>query len=110
MALQSKLFRDDERLHACLVNNAAHVQRGASGDHVAKMQQALRILMEDDGIDIDDDELKSKENFSTIRRGIDESFPKQFWPPGTFKGSSIGFFAAFVDAWNPGDKTVRCGT
>jgi len=269
MALQSKLFRDDDRLQACLVNNAAHVQRGASGDHVARIQQALRILMEDDGIDIDDDELKSKqygqsttdavqkfkddreiintsyqksadnivgkmtiarldkdignnekanapefidltkaqmdlikgdlvrsrvmldivlrrlriiahiapsggllvtprnlamydtklrifdvfrintfeaddfpvppdilatlrtrfrgvnlpgpgdpltdglqfgrllENFSTIRRGIDESFPKQFWPPGTFKGSSIGFFAAFVDASNPGDKTVR---
>jgi hypothetical protein len=51
MALQSKLFRDDERLQACLVNNAAHVQRGASGDHVARIQQALRILMEDDGID-----------------------------------------------------------
>jgi hypothetical protein len=269
MVLQSKLFKDDKRLQACLVSDPAHVQRDERGDHVARIQQALRILMEDDGIDIDDDELKSKhwgqsttdavqkfkddrkiinfsyqksadkivgkmtiarlekdildnekanspefidltkaqlnlikadvvrsrqmldivlrrlrtiahltpsggllvtprnlamydtkariltvfrintfeaddfpvppdilttlrsrfrglnlpvpgdplvdglqfarllENFSKIRRGIDESFPKQFWPPGTFKGSSIGFFAAFVDASNPSDTTVR---
>ena len=269
MALQSKLFKDDERLQACLVSDPAHVQRGQKGDHVARIQQALRILMEDDGIDIDDGELKSKqygqsttdavqkfkddrkiinfsyqksadnivgkmtisrlekdildnekanapefidmtkaqinlikadvvrsrqmldivlrrlrtiahltpsggllvtprnlamydtkvrilnvfrintfeaddfpvppnilttlrtrfrglnlpgpgdplvdglqfatllENFSKIRRGLEESFPKQFWAPGTFKGSSIGFFSAFVDASNPSDTTVR---
>jgi hypothetical protein len=269
MALQSKLFKDDARLQACLVSDPAHVQKGASGDHVARIQQALRILMEVDGIDVDDGELKSKQylqstvdavqkfkddrqiintsyqqsadnivgkmtisrldkdmldnekanapefidltkaqiylikaalvrsrlmlevvlrrlrtvahltpnggllvtprnlamydtkvrilnvfrintfeaddfpvppdilttlrarfrglnlpgpgdplidglqfasllmNFSMIRRGIDENFPKQFWPPGTFKGSPIGFFAAFVDASNPSDTTVR---
>jgi hypothetical protein len=47
------------------------------------------------------------ENFLKIRRGMDESFPKQFWPPGFFKRSPIGFFAAFVDATNPSDETVR---
>lgn len=269
VALQSKLFRDDGKLQACLVSDPAHVQKGAKGDHVARIQQALQILLEDNGIDIDVEELKSKEygrsttdavqkfkddrkiinfsyqksadnivgkmtiarldkeilekekadapefidltktqinlikadavrcrqmldivlrrlrtvahitssggllvtprdltmydtrvrilnvfrintfeaddfpvppdiltilrarfrglnlpgagnplvdglqfvtlleNFSRIRHGIDESFPKQFWPPGTFKGSSIGFFAAFVDASNFSDKTVR---
>jgi len=269
MVLQSKLFKEDARLQQCLVSDPAHVQRNDKGDHVARIQQALRILMEDDGIDIDSDELKSKEylqstvdavqkfkddrtiinrsyqtsadnivgkmtiarldkeilaiekssapefidltkaqtdvikadvvrsrtmldvvirrlrtiahlapsggllvtphnlamydtkvrilnvfrintfeaedfpvppdilnilrtrfrglnlpsagnplsdglafamlleNFLKIRRGMDESFPKQFWPPGFFKRSPIGFFAAFVDATNPSDETVR---
>jgi hypothetical protein len=61
MPLQSKLFKDDERLQACLVSDPAHVKKGDKGDHVARIQQALRILMEDDGIDIDDAELKSKQ-------------------------------------------------
>jgi hypothetical protein len=269
MVLQSKLFKEDVRLQQCLFSDPAHVQRNDKGDHVARIQQALRILMEDDGIDIDDDELKSKEylqstvdavqkfkddrtiinqryqtsadnivgkmtiarldkdilavekanapefidfteaqtdlikadvvrsrmmldvaigrlrtiahlgpsggllvtprnlamydtkvrilnvfrintfeaedfpvppdilntlrtrfrglnlpgagnpfadglafgilleNFFKIRRGMDENFPKQFWPPGFFKRSPIGFFAAFVDATNPSDGTVR---
>jgi hypothetical protein len=269
VTLKSRLFKDDQRLQSCLVSDPAHVQKGDSGDYVARIQQALQILMEDDGIDIDDGELKSKqygqsttdavqqfkddreiinisyqksadnivgkmtiarlekeilerekadapefidltktqinvikadlvrsrqmvdivlrrlrsiahitpsggllvtprnlamydtkvrilnvfrintfeaddfpvpadilatlrsrfrglnlpgpgnplvdglqfasllENFSKIRRGLDENFPKQFWPAGTFKGSSIGFFAAFVDASDPTDPTVR---
>src|ERR1700693_3864152 len=61
MVLQSKLFKEDVRLQQCLVSDPSHVQRNDKGDHVARIQQALRILMEDDGIDIDDDELKSKE-------------------------------------------------
>ena len=40
MALQSKLFRGDPKLEACLVNDKAHVLQGARGEHVSKLQQA----------------------------------------------------------------------
>jgi hypothetical protein len=66
MVLQSKLFKEDVRLQQCLLSDPAHVQRNDKGDHVARIQQALRILMEDDGIDIDSDELKSKELSSRL--------------------------------------------
>ena len=41
MALQSKLFRGDQALEAAAVSDPAHVTQGASGPHVAKIQQAL---------------------------------------------------------------------
>lgn len=44
MALQSRLFRGDERLEACLLHDASHVTLGAVGDHVAKIQAALFLL------------------------------------------------------------------
>lgn len=44
MALQSRLFRSDPKLEACLVNDAAHVTQGARGDHVGKVQKALDAL------------------------------------------------------------------
>ena len=44
MPLQSKLFKDDQKLQACLVNDAAHVTPGAKGDHVSKIQKAIDAL------------------------------------------------------------------
>lgn len=44
MSLQSKLFRGDPRLEACLVKDAAHVTPGTVGDHVSKIQTALTVL------------------------------------------------------------------
>jgi peptidoglycan hydrolase-like protein with peptidoglycan-binding domain len=40
------LYKGDPRLEACLVQDSAHVQSGASGDHVFKIQTAL-ILLDD---------------------------------------------------------------
>ncbi|MBV8967659.1 MAG: hypothetical protein JO331_01175 [Verrucomicrobia bacterium] len=44
--LRSKLFRGDQRLEACLVDNASHITPGAVGDHVTKIQTALTLLGE----------------------------------------------------------------
>src|ERR1700760_2710691 len=44
MALQSKLFKGDPKLEACMVNDKAHVLQGARGQHVSKLQQALDAL------------------------------------------------------------------
>jgi len=57
MSLQSRLFRGDLHLEAVAVSNPAHIFSGASGDHVAKIQQALAQL---DGAVIDSAELTSK--------------------------------------------------
>jgi len=48
MGLQSKLFKGDSQLEACLLKDAAHVTPGAVGKHVAKIQTALAAL--DDAI------------------------------------------------------------
>lgn len=57
MALQSRLFRGDERLEACLTHDASHVVPGAEGQHVAKIQAALFML---DGRGIAYAELEAK--------------------------------------------------
>jgi hypothetical protein len=44
MALQSQLLRGDQELEAAAVSDPAHVIQGASGPHVAKIQQALLQL------------------------------------------------------------------
>lgn len=41
MALRSKLFQGDSKLEAAEVSDAAHITPGATGPHVAKIQQAL---------------------------------------------------------------------
>jgi peptidoglycan hydrolase-like protein with peptidoglycan-binding domain len=55
--LQSPLFKGDPKLEACLVHDSAHVTQGAVGDHVAKIQTALKIL---DDLNIDPAELSAK--------------------------------------------------
>jgi hypothetical protein len=57
MPLFSQFFRGDRKLEACLVNDAAHVTQGATGEHVAKIQSALFVL---DGSKIDKGELAAK--------------------------------------------------
>ncbi|WID98422.1 hypothetical protein QO058_09375 [Bosea vestrisii] len=44
MALESELFKNDRKLEAAAVSDHSHVLKGASGDHVAKIQQALQLL------------------------------------------------------------------
>lgn len=57
MVLSSKLFSGNRALEACAVHDAAHVTRGATGDHVARIQLALLTL---DGLPIDRTELVSQ--------------------------------------------------
>ena len=57
MPLESHLFRGDRLLEACLVNDAAHVTPGTSGEHVAKIQAAVMDL---DGTSIDSVERTAK--------------------------------------------------
>ena len=42
--LASDLFRDDPKLQKCLVDDAAHVKKGAQGNHVRRIQYAIMIL------------------------------------------------------------------
>ena len=56
MILTSKLFRDNAALESCARNHAAHITRGATGDHVAKIQYAISAL---DGLRIDRTELEN---------------------------------------------------
>lgn len=54
MGLASRLFKGNQKLESCLVDNAAHVTLGARGEHVAKIQYALFAL---DSLIIDRQEL-----------------------------------------------------
>ena len=54
MSLQSQLFKGDKALEACAVQDSAHIQLGAVGQHVGKIQTALSVL---DRLDIDAGEL-----------------------------------------------------
>jgi hypothetical protein len=56
MGLSSTLFKDDKRLNACQVDDAAHLTLGTKGDYVAKVQLALYAL---DWLAIDRGELLS---------------------------------------------------
>lgn len=67
MALQSKLFANDTKLSACSQNNSAHVMQGASGEHVAKLQTALRIL---DDAAIDDAEVATKKFGASTAKAV----------------------------------------
>ncbi|MBC7841129.1 MAG: hypothetical protein H7099_02395 [Gemmatimonadaceae bacterium] len=54
MPLASSLFRNNDKLQACAVQNSAHVVVGAVGEHVAKIQFALFAI---DRLNIDRSEL-----------------------------------------------------
>jgi peptidoglycan hydrolase-like protein with peptidoglycan-binding domain len=54
MPLQSRLFRHDHKLQACLVDDRAHITQEAAGPHVKKIQMALISL---DGSQIDHAEI-----------------------------------------------------
>jgi hypothetical protein len=56
MALESKLFKRDAKLQARLTNDTAHIARGAVGDHVRKIQTALKQI---DNVSISPAELLS---------------------------------------------------
>ncbi len=52
MALNSRLFRGDPLLEAALESDPSHILRGATGQHVRKIQEAL-ILLDDAGSEPD---------------------------------------------------------
>jgi peptidoglycan hydrolase-like protein with peptidoglycan-binding domain len=52
MALKSRLFAGEPKLEAAAVSDPAHIKKGAIGDHVRRIQVALRSL---DGATIDAD-------------------------------------------------------
>ncbi|MBR0696694.1 hypothetical protein [Bradyrhizobium lablabi] len=54
MALQSELFKGNQRLERCLTQDSAHVTPNDSGEHVGRIQVALRLL---DGASIEPVEL-----------------------------------------------------
>jgi hypothetical protein len=84
MALESELFRDDQRLQACAVDNAAHLTPGAVGPPVAKVQIALALV---DEAEIDAGELAATRygpstaaavlDFKTARSIINFSYQTQ---------------------------------
>jgi hypothetical protein len=42
--LRSQAFAGDPKLEACAVSDSAHITRGQKGEHVSKIQTALRLL------------------------------------------------------------------
>ena len=56
MALRSRLFSGDPKLEAAATSNPAHIQPGAFGEHVSRIQRALGTL---DGASIDGGELEA---------------------------------------------------
>jgi hypothetical protein len=56
MALKSNLFAGDMKLEAAATSHPAHIMRGATGPHVAKIQAALFVL---DGVEVSGAERKS---------------------------------------------------
>lgn len=56
MPLKSSTLAKDERLEACLVEDAAHLTLGVQGDFVGKVQAALIFL---DELSIDEPELEA---------------------------------------------------
>jgi hypothetical protein len=54
MGLQSKLFKGNPMLEACLTHDSAHIREGAVGNHVSKIHTALFAI---DGLTVNSDEL-----------------------------------------------------
>ena len=57
MPLNSRLFRGDAALEACLTRDEAHLVPGSSGDAVSKIQTALLVI---DDVSVAPGELQSK--------------------------------------------------
>jgi hypothetical protein len=67
VSLQSKLFKGDHALEACLIHDAAHVTPGAVGGHVGKIQTALATI---DGLIIDPAELGAHKYGATTAAAV----------------------------------------
>ena len=46
-------------------------------------------------------------NFTQLRWSLEQKVRKEFYTQSTFKGEPLGYYAAFVDATNPADSTIR---
>jgi peptidoglycan hydrolase-like protein with peptidoglycan-binding domain len=57
MALNSRTFKGDAALEACLIRDDAHIKQGAQGEHVAKIQAVIMLL---DDVEITDAEVAAQ--------------------------------------------------
>lgn len=73
MPLKSRLFAGDPKLEAAAVSHTAHIQRGAVGPHVRKIQRAL---LEIDGPEISGDE-RTRQLFGASTENAVLSFKKR---------------------------------
>jgi hypothetical protein len=73
MSLQSQLFKSDKALEACAIQDSAHIQLGAVGQHVGKIQAALFLL---DRLDINAVELSATRYGSSTAAAV-VSFKKK---------------------------------
>jgi hypothetical protein len=67
MSLRSRLFAGDAKLEAAATSNPAHIVPGALGQHVGKIQQALRLL---DGDAIESSELAAMRYGSSTAEAV----------------------------------------
>src|SRR5215470_5893431 len=67
MALLSRLFRGDRALESCSLRDSAHIQHGATGDHVGKIQMALQLV---DASNIEKGELAANKYGETTARAV----------------------------------------
>ena len=67
MSLRSRFFSGDTKLEAAASSNPAHIVPGDIGHHVAKIQQALRLL---DGDAIDSAELSAERYGPSTARAV----------------------------------------
>jgi hypothetical protein len=84
MGLQSKLFKGDPKLEACLTDDSAHIKERSVGEHVSKIHTALFVI---DGLSVAPDELRTHTYgkstskavlaFKTKRRIINYSYERQ---------------------------------
>jgi hypothetical protein len=63
MALQSQLFRGDPKLEAAATTDGAHIQVGANGAHVGKIQLALSLL---DGVRLAQDGIFGQQTAAAV--------------------------------------------
>ena len=65
--LQSRLFRGDSALEACLVKDSSHITTGAVGLHVSKIHTALLVL---DNVSVSSTELRSQRYGSSTAAAV----------------------------------------
>ncbi len=75
MPLTSELFRGVPELENCLVNDRDHILRGAVGEHVSRIQQALALLGD---VPIAPDEVHKKEFGETTENAV-FAFKTKLW-------------------------------
>lgn len=114
MSLNCKLFRGNKRLAACLMDDAAHIMKGAVGDHVAMIQFALFAL---DSLRIDRRELLDAAygpstaaailRYKTVRKIVNYSY--QSHPDDIVGKMTIASLDRAMYQWELTHRCTSCG-